>query len=160
MFTASGRTFTAAEQAQAWNACIEQDAYLRKHRGESGCRGAVLLPMLHRVDLGVSQELSRNLAGRRHRLEVRADIVNFGNLLNSNWGVGQRLISNQPLTNAGVHAAGRSTYRLCVINDELLARSLKPPASPGGLAHAGHALLHVLSCELFQRGWTSSHRYR
>ena len=40
------------------------------------------------------------------------DIQNFGNLLNSNWGVGQRVIRNQILTNPGVDAQGRATYRI------------------------------------------------
>ncbi len=34
-FTSSGRTFTAAEQAAAWDAYIAQDKYLSKHRGDT-----------------------------------------------------------------------------------------------------------------------------
>ena len=33
-FAAGTRTFTAAEQAAAFEAYIQQDAYLREHRGE------------------------------------------------------------------------------------------------------------------------------
>jgi hypothetical protein len=123
--TPSGRTFTAEEQAQAWNAFIEQDDYLREHRGEYTQRGAVFLPLVSRMDLTLAQELFRGIGGRRHGLEFRADIVNFGNLLNSDWGVGQRLISNQPLTNPGVDAQGQATYRLRLINNELMTKSLE-----------------------------------
>jgi hypothetical protein len=128
-FTSGARTFTAGEQAAAWNAYIEQDQYLREHRGEYAQRGAVFLPLVHRLDVGVGQELFRNVWGRRNGLEFRADIVNFGNLLNSDWGVGQRLISNQPLTNPGADAQGRATYRLRVVNNELLTRSLETTSS-------------------------------
>jgi hypothetical protein len=47
-------------------------------------------------------------------------MLNFGNLLNRDWGVGQRLVSNQPLlVTAGqqADAQGRAQYRLRAFND-------------------------------------------
>jgi hypothetical protein len=135
-FTAGGRTFTAAEQAQAWNAYIEQDPYLSERRGQYAERGSVFLPLVHRMDLSVSQNLFANIGGARNGFEVRLDILNFGNLLNSDWGVGQRLVGSttsppffaQPLTNAAVDAQGRATYRLRAINNELISRSFERTA--------------------------------
>ena len=124
-FTVGTRTFTAAEQAAAWNAYIAQDSYLKQHRGKYAERGAVFLPLVHRADLSVTQGLFKSLAGRRHAFAVRLDIDNFTNLVNSEWGVGQRLIRNQILTNPGVDAQGRATYRLVVVNNELLTKSLE-----------------------------------
>ena len=49
-FTQGARTYTAAEQAAAWDAYIEQDDYLREHRGEYAQRGAVFLPLVNRLD--------------------------------------------------------------------------------------------------------------
>jgi outer membrane receptor for ferrienterochelin and colicin len=121
---ATGRTFTPAEQAQAWEAYIAQDPYLSERRGQYAERNAVFLPFVRRLDFSVAQDLFTNLGGRRHSVQFRVDALNFGNLLNSNWGVGQRLVSNQPLTNPGVDAQGRATYRLRLINNQLLtARS-------------------------------------
>ncbi len=37
------------------------------------------------------------IAGRRHTLQVRGDIFNFGNLINNEWGVGKTLNTNAPL---------------------------------------------------------------
>jgi hypothetical protein len=51
--------------------------------------------------------------------------LNFGNLLNSDWGAGQRLIRNQILTNGGADSGGRATYRLAAVNSQLLTRSLE-----------------------------------
>jgi hypothetical protein len=132
-FTVGTRTFTAAEQAEAWNAYIEQDPYLSERRGQFAERGAVFLPMVKRMDLSVSQELFANVAGKRNGFQIRLDILNFGNLLNSDWGVGQRLIGSttsppvaaQPLTNPAVDALGRPTYRLRVVNNELITRSFE-----------------------------------
>lgn len=127
-FTASGRTFTAAEQAMAWNAYIDQDKYLSRNRGQFAQRGAVFLPLVHRIDFSLTQDLFKSLKGRRHELQFRADVLNFGNLLNSNWGVAQRLISNQPLIARGADAQGRALYRMRNIGSELLSRSYQQTA--------------------------------
>ena len=54
--------------------------------------------MVNRIDLSVTQDLFHSIAGRKHSGQIRLDITNFGNLLNNNWGVGQRLINSQILT--------------------------------------------------------------
>lgn len=123
--TVSGVTFSPAEQAAAFDAYIAQDAYLSKRRGQYAERGAVFLPMVTRMDLSVAQDVFRSLAGRRHALQFRVDAVNFGNLLNSDWGVGQRLVNNQPLLPAGADAQGRAQYRMRAINGALMSNSLQ-----------------------------------
>jgi hypothetical protein len=130
-FTASGRTFTAAEQAAAWDAYIAQDSYLSQHRGEYAERGAVFLPLVKRIDFSVSQGIFGSFGGARHSGQIRLDIVNFGNLLNSNWGVGQRLVQNQILTNGAADAQGRATYRMAVVNGALPTSSYQ---STSGIA--------------------------
>jgi hypothetical protein len=124
----NGPTFSAAEQAAAWEAYIQQDEYLSKHRGEFAVRGAVFLPMVFRTDLSVSQDVFKNIAGRRNTLQFRVDVANFGNLLNSDWGVGQRLINAQPLTNPSADSSGRMQYRLRAVNNKLMTTSLESTA--------------------------------
>ena len=134
-FTVGTRTFTPAEQAVAYEAYIQQDPYLSKHRGEYAQRNALSFPMLRRLDLSIAQDVFRSLGGGRHGFQVRADFLNFGNLLNSNWGAGTRTLAavnsnNQIsiLTNPAVDAAGRSTYRLAVVNNELVTRTFQSSA--------------------------------
>jgi hypothetical protein len=133
-FTTGGRTFTSAEQAQAWNAYIEQDPYLSKRRGQYAERGALFLPMVKRIDASISQDIFTDIGGRRHSLQFRTDILNFGNLLNSNWGVGQRVISNSPLLvpssaqGGPVDAQGRPQYRMRVLNGELVNTTFQQSA--------------------------------
>ena len=141
-FTSGGKTFTAADQAAAWDAYISQDPYLSKHRGQYAQRNAVALPMVYRLDLSVNQDLFKNLGGAKHTLSFRADFLNFSNLLNHDWGVGQRLVGgsttlSQPLTNATVDAQGRAAYRLRVVSGQLLNHSFETTAngpSPSGTA--------------------------
>jgi outer membrane receptor protein involved in Fe transport len=130
----NGRVFTAAEQAAAWNTYIEQDDYLSKHRGEYAQRGAVFLPMVTRLDFSIAQDLFTSLKSRRHEFQFRVDMLNFGNLLSSNWGVSQRLINTSPLIvpsaaqGGVVDPQGRAQYRLRVINNELMSRSYEQTA--------------------------------
>jgi hypothetical protein len=128
-FTSGGRTFTSAEQAAAWDAFIAQDPYLSRHRGEYAVRGAATGPMSFGMDLSVAQDFFVHARGRRHGLQLRVDVLNAHNLMNSGWGIGRSLISSQPLTNPGVDAQGRSTYRLRVVGGELLRTSYED--SPG-----------------------------
>ena len=88
----------------------------------------MFLPLVHRLDLSVTQDVFTNIGGDRHRFQFRVDIINFGNLLNENWGVAQRLVSNSPLTNPAADAQGRATYRLRVINNQLMTKTLEQTA--------------------------------
>jgi outer membrane receptor protein involved in Fe transport len=135
-FTSGGHLYSAAEQSAAWDAYISQDSYLSKRRGQYAERNGVLLPMVYRLDFSVAQDLFKNLGGARHTLQFRADFLNFSNLLNHDWGVGQRLVgmntsapyTTQPLTNVGVDALGQATYRLKVVNNQLISKSLESTA--------------------------------
>jgi hypothetical protein len=127
-----GRTFTAEEQATAFEAYIQQDKYLRKHRGEYATRGGVFYPMMNRMDLSLVQDVFRSVSGRKQAGQFRLDITNFSNLLNHNWGVSSRLVvpvtaanGAQILTNPGIDAQGRATYRLQVANGQLVTKSFQ-----------------------------------
>jgi hypothetical protein len=130
-FTSGGRTFTAQEQAEAWDRYIEQDSYLSKNRGRYAERNAAFLPMRWQTDFSVSQEIFRNVAGRMNRLSIRLDVLNALNLLNSDWGVGQTFVNPAPLTNPSVDDQGRLQYRLRVVDGELMSNSYRPTAGLG-----------------------------
>ena len=110
-FTAGGRTYTAAEQAAAWDAYINQDPYLSQHRGEYAVRNAARLPMVYRLDFSVAQDLFKNLGGGRHSLQFRADFLNFSNLLSHDWGVGQRFVGTTTAGSTSPSPTRRSTPR-------------------------------------------------
>jgi hypothetical protein len=115
-FTTGGRTFTADEQVSAFEAYIQQDDYLRKHRGDYAERNGVFYPIVKRLDLSLIQDVFGNLGGRRHSGQIRLDITNFGNLLNHDWGVGRSIIQSRILSPQGADAQGRPLYRLATVN--------------------------------------------
>ena len=121
-------SFTPAQQAAAWDAFIAQDPYLSKRRGQYAERNAIFLPMVGRIDASLAQDVFTNLGGRRHALQFRVDVLNFGNMLNSDWGVGQRLVDTRPLLPAGADSQGRAQYRLRVLDGQLMSQSLEQSA--------------------------------
>jgi hypothetical protein len=126
--TVSGRTFTAGDQATAFEQLIQEDNYLSAHRGQYAERGALFLPVVNTVDLNLTQNVFHSIAGRRHSGQIRLDITNFGNLLNHNWGVGQRLVNGQILTSPTADAQGRLTYNLQTASGNLITSPLQTSA--------------------------------
>ena len=137
-FTSGTRTFTADEQATAFERYIQQDAYLSKHRGEYAQRNGFSMPMFARADLSVTQDLFHNVGGQRNAFQLRLDFINFSNLLNHNWGVAQRPVAAlstnnqlQILTNPGVDAQGRVNYRIALVNNEPITKTYQSSATTG-----------------------------
>ena len=85
-FMVGTRTFTAEEQAAAFDQFIRQDPYLSKRRGQYAERFGAVMPMLRRTDLSIMQDVFRNVGGKRNGFQIRADIINLGNLLNQQLG--------------------------------------------------------------------------
>jgi hypothetical protein len=131
-FTQGGVTYTAEQQAQAFETYIQQDSYLRDHRGQYAERGTVFLPMVRRVDLSITQDVFKNIRGKRNTGQFRIDFTNFGNLLNHSWGVSERFTvpvtqanGAQILTSNGADAQGRVSYRMQVVNGALVTKSFQ-----------------------------------
>ena len=84
--TVSGRTYTPAEQNEIFQAYIDQDDYLSKRRGQYAERNGATSPWRNQFDFRLVQEVFKNVGGTKNSFQFTADIFNFGNLLNRNWG--------------------------------------------------------------------------
>jgi hypothetical protein len=138
-YTSGAVTFSAADQATAWDSYIKADHYLSQHRGQYVVRGAAFLPMVWRDDLNISQDFMFNAGGKRHGFQLRLDILNFTNAMNHNWGVSQHIESTSPLTNPVIDTStGKLAYRLRSVNNVLLgaAPATMPYQYNAGLADA------------------------
>ena len=94
--------------------------------------------MVKRMDLSITQDVFHNIGGKRNAGQFRIDFTNFGNLLNHNWGVGQRLVvpvsaanGAQILTNAAADALGRASYRMAVVSGQLVTKSFQTTSTLG-----------------------------
>jgi hypothetical protein len=134
-FTSGGRTYTAAQQAAAFEAYIKQDPYLSTRRGQYAERNGLKLPMLWRADLSVTQDLFTTVRGKLNNLQVRVDMLNFTNFLNNNWGASQRLEApnGRPLSTAGVDANGAARFRMNSVTTggDLVAKTFNTNAGVG-----------------------------
>ncbi|MCD7970728.1 MAG: TonB-dependent receptor [Alistipes sp.] len=91
-------TYTAAQQKEDYWAFINQDKYLKKHKGEYTKRNGAVMPWRSRFDFKVMQDFSvRTAGGKRNTLQVGLDIYNVANLLNKNWGNIKTVTNNTPL---------------------------------------------------------------
>jgi hypothetical protein len=77
-------------QTELWNqldAFIANSPYLFSRRGQFAERNAFVLPWTHKVDLNFTQDVRFTVGKNKHTLRFTADIYNFTNLLNKDWGV-------------------------------------------------------------------------
>jgi hypothetical protein len=96
------KTYTEAEQQAAFWNYINQDDYLSTRKGQYAERNGSFLPWLHRFDLSVVQDFYVNVKGDRNTIQLRFDILNFGNMVNEDWGVSQRFTNTAILTYSSV----------------------------------------------------------
>jgi hypothetical protein len=113
-YTVGTATFTADQQAEAFSKFIDANPYLKNRRGDYAERNGAQAPWLTRFDFAIEQDLFVKV-GKQDKANIirfRADFLNFGNLLNNNWGVGNVSTTPQPLNYRGRTASGEPIYRL------------------------------------------------
>ncbi|MEO5783733.1 MAG: TonB-dependent receptor, partial [Ginsengibacter sp.] len=88
-----GGTITDTRTAsQIWNQLnnfINQDPYMSKHRGQIAERNAVVLPYFKHLDVNITQDFYLKTGKSKHTLRLSFDMINIGNFLNKNWGIGK-----------------------------------------------------------------------
>jgi hypothetical protein len=101
---------------QIWeqlNTYINNDPYLRTRKGQFAERNGAQTPWSFKLDLSIRQDFYFDVNGKRNTLQLSFDVFNFGNMLNSDWGVVQQPIRTQLLNFRGSvdgTATGRPTF--------------------------------------------------
>jgi len=103
--------FSGAGQAEAFDKFISQDKYLSDRRGQYAERYGALSPWRGKWDMKILQDFNFKVSSaseKTNTIQFSIDILNFSNLLNSDWGLVQAPVSIQPI---GVSVAGNTpTY--------------------------------------------------
>ena len=128
--------YTSQQQKEALNAFIENDKYLKKHRGEFAKRNGARVPFTHVIDLRVQQDFTIRYKKKNVVINVSYDIFNFTNMLNKNWGRTWFLLNDsyQLITFAGYSDATtlRQDYQFTPVNGKPYA--IQQSTLPGNSA--------------------------
>jgi hypothetical protein len=112
--TVGTNTFTRDQQAAAFSAYIDAHPYLKNRRGQYAERNGGEAPWLTRFDFAIEQDffVKTGKQQKANTIRLRADFINFGNLINNKWGVGNVSTTPQPLNYRGRTSSGEPIYRL------------------------------------------------
>jgi hypothetical protein len=79
--------YSAADQRKDFWEFVNQDNYLKNHKGEYAEAYSVFAPWYHRFDLRLAQDVQLKWGKTMHKFQVSFDAMNIGQMLNSKWGV-------------------------------------------------------------------------
>ncbi|MFP4506191.1 MAG: TonB-dependent receptor domain-containing protein [Cyclobacteriaceae bacterium] len=113
-YTAGGEVITIEEQARVLDAYIDQDEYLSSKRGEVIERNGAVQPWLNRFDFRITEDIKLSPNGK-NKLQLSIDILNVGNMINSEWGIAKVPFQENLLNYRGTNDAGEPVYRVNTI---------------------------------------------
>ena len=82
-----------ADRDPFW-AYVNQDKYLKNHKGEYAEAYSARSPWVHRFDFSWKHDFTLKIGNVMHKLQTSLDIQNVGNLFNSKWGVTQNMANS------------------------------------------------------------------
>jgi hypothetical protein len=116
--------FTADQQRDAFFRFIDQDKYLSANKGSYAQRNGALRPWRNQWDFRLLQDVFTNIGNKRNSLQLSIDILNVGNMINSDWGIVQNLAyPNGSILTPSVAADGTATFQMPRVGGQLLDSS-------------------------------------
>lgn len=110
---------SSQEQWNDLDTFINSIDYLRERRGKYAERNGSLGIWSHVVDLKILQDFSLNWGGKKHTFQLSADMFNFTNFINKDWGR-RRFIRSEvsPLTTTGTGSTPTFQVNYGTVNDD------------------------------------------
>jgi hypothetical protein len=114
--------FVSPADEDAFFAFMEQDKYLKKHKGQYAEAYAARAPFVHKFDLRILPDFYIKAGKSTNTLQLSFDFLNVGNLINSKWGVNKsNSISNNGRILTYVNDASNPTvptFSMAKVNGE------------------------------------------
>ena len=132
--TVNGVVYSPAAQGQLFEDYINQDKYLKAHRGQYAERNGAQIPWRNQVDVKLMQDLFVTLGKRRQTFQFSVDILNFGNLLNASWGKVKTINASSilvPQNQTSLTPGGTTvpTYKLATDRGNVITRTFRDNVS-------------------------------
>lgn len=130
----NGVTYDQTAQRSLFESYIQQDKYMRTHRGQYAERNGALAPWRNQMDVKFLQDLFVKSGKYRNTLQFSVDIFNAGNLINASWG--KRKLTNATqiltITNANSLVPGGSVlpiFQLAADRGTIITRTYRDDVS-------------------------------
>ena len=86
--------FATDEDRVAFWDFVEQDDYLRNHKGEYAQAFSAFAPWVHKFDFRWAHDFDLKIGNTTHKLQLSADVQNVFNIFNSRFGVEKVMTTN------------------------------------------------------------------
>ncbi len=126
--TVNGFVWTAQSQSDRFFEYIEQDEYLREHKGQYAERNGAIAPWRNVWDMKIMQDFYVMVGGKKNTLQLSLDIQNVANLLYNEWGHAQAFNQSILLVNSNSSSlvpggTVKPTFRLNPYNNTMLTKT-------------------------------------
>lgn len=123
--------FTEQEQREALDKFIAEND-LEEYRGQILPRNAFLMPWLNRFDVRLTQNLFTNIATGGDKLQLTVDVINFANMLNSEWGIQDQIYTNgRAIMGRSGAASANPTFQMLRNGNEIVTSPFRPASTTG-----------------------------
>lgn len=123
--TVNGIVYDQTAQRNLFESYIQQDKYLRTHRGQYAERNGATAPWRNQVDFKFMQDIFVKSGNNRHTIQFTVDIVNFGNLINPAWGVVKSTNATSILIPTFTSLTTAPTFRLATSQGQIVTRTFR-----------------------------------
>jgi hypothetical protein len=123
--TVNGIVYDQAAQRNLFEAYVQQDKYLKAHRGQYAERNGAQAPWRNQVDAKFIQDIFAKTGKSRNTLQFTIDIFNFGNMLNPSWGKVKSTNATQILIPTFTSLTTAPTFRLATSQNQIVTRTFR-----------------------------------
>lgn len=130
----NGVNYTPAEQSAIFFNYINQDKYLRAHKGQFAERNGAQYPWRNQLDIKILQDIFINVGKTKNTIQLSLDILNFGNMIDNNWGKHKTINAASvlvPTNQASLVPGGnvKPTFRLATDRDSPVTTTFRDNVS-------------------------------
>jgi hypothetical protein len=148
--TVNGIAYDQTAQRNLFEAYIQQDKYMRTHRGQHAERNGGLAPWRNQVDLKIMQDLFVKVGNNRNTIQFTVDIFNFGNMLNPSWGKVKAVNASSiliPQNVASLVPGGTvvPTFRLATSQGQVVTRTFRDVISTASTYSVQFGLRYIFN---------------